>query len=400
MTVFTGTSGDDTLRGTADADVFNLEDGGKDKAVGGKGDDLFRLGGALGTSDQILGGEGFDTVSLDGDYSAGLSITRQMLTSIEQVMLGAGHDYDLTIANEVLNQGYLRSFTVDGSALGAGDDMRIDASAIDHGYVTLASGAGDDLLIGSSSQNVFFLNGGDDTAIGGADYDEFHVDGVFTAQDRIDGGAGLNVLFLNQAEAPIVLGGAVKDIDRIELHGHAHFDFVATNDALDGEGLLELFAYRKAGFNFDGSAETNGRFEISGSWQPDHLIGGERNDDLYGNHGVDTLQGGGGHDTLDGGAGNDWYIYTSVQDSTVEAPDFLRLEDRDIIDLSAIDADVTRDGDQKFRLVGAFNHHAGQLMLSFDGTYTHLLADVDGDGAADMEMTMWDDHTDFSHFKF
>lgn len=400
MADYTGTSGDDVLRGTSEADTFNLQDGGSDKAVGGGGADLFRLGGGFGTSDRILGGGGVDTIVLDGDYSGGLTINGSMLTSVEQLKVGAGHDYDLTIANDVVRPGNQNSLAIDGDGLGSGDDMRIDASGIDHGHVTIYAGGGDDFLAGGEAANAFFLRGGgDDTVIGGGGDDYVAVDSAFTAGDSLDGGDGFDVVSFNGGDALIALGAAVRDFETIFLTGAAQFDLVATDEALDHGEVLALYSQRKSTLSFDGSAETDGRWDLRSGALGDHLVGGARADTFFSGGGGDTLQGGAGGDTMDAGGGHDWFVYASVGDSTVDAPDIIwRIEAGDVLDLSAIDADVTRDGDQKFHLVSAFTHHAAELLLVHDGDL-QVLADIDGDGVADMKVQFAGGDTDFSHFK-
>jgi serralysin len=55
------------------------------------------------------------------------------------------------------------------------------------------------------------------------------------------------------------------------------------------------------------------------------------------------------------------------------------------VDLSWIDADVHRDGDQHFRFAEAFTGRAGQAVLTYDAARdrTLLQLDVDGDARAD-----------------
>ena len=74
------------------------------------------------------------------------------------------------------------------------------------------------------------------------------------------------------------------------------------------------------------------------------------------------------------------------------------LSAEDVIDLSAIDANTHKAGDQAFALVGAFSHHAGELTLTKDGKFTTLAADVNGDGVADLTVSIKGDHHDFSNF--
>ncbi|MEN9583472.1 MAG: hypothetical protein RLZZ616_478, partial [Pseudomonadota bacterium] len=132
--------------------------------------------------------------------------------------------------------------------------------------------------------------------------------------DRIDGGAGDDILFgdavhfagvngegyaaIKQYVAGKLSAGSVTDAqvhDYITDHA-SEFDQSSTNDKADvligGEGNDILFGQGGDDFLFGGAGN-------------DILFGGSGNDTLYGESGNDTLYGGSGNDTLYGGAGND-----------------------------------------------------------------------------------------------
>ncbi|MEA2998520.1 MAG: hypothetical protein QOK17_353, partial [Sphingomonadales bacterium] len=115
-------------------------------------------------------------------------------------------------------------------------------------------------------------------------------------------------------------------------------------------------------------------------------IGGAGNDLLYGGLGNDDLTGGGGADT---------FRYQSVDESMVGASDrILDFTAGDVIDLGRIDA-VTGGGDDAFHLVGAFDGHAGQLVVLDGGNNIWTVSgDVDGNGQADFQIlvTVADGH--------
>ncbi|MEH2257935.1 calcium-binding protein [Nostoc sp.] len=112
--------------------------------------------------------------------------------------------------------------------------------------------------------------------------------------------------------------------------------------------------------------------DVDGVAGNDYLYGGEDTDGLFGVGGNDTLIGGTGKDTLDGGAGNDVFGFDSVSDSQ---PGLLRdiIQDfvgngnlpGDRIDLSRIDANSTKGGDQAFTYIGTRTFSAaGQIRYS------------------------------------
>lgn len=131
----------------------------------------------------------------------------------------------------------------------------------------------------------------------------------------------------------------------------------------------------------------DGNDTLEGGWSWDHLEGGTGFDKLDGGNGNDVLIGGNGMDFLTGGSGADTFRYESISHSSHLNPDrIMDLETGDTIDLSAIDADTSRDGDQAFTFIGtdAFTGVAGQLR--YQGGW--LAGDVDGDGACDFVVYM------------
>jgi Ca2+-binding RTX toxin-like protein len=149
---------------------------------------------------------------------------------------------------------------------------------------------------------------------------------------------------------------------------------------------------------------TGGGNTLHGSTSSDTLNGGAGNDTLIGGPGADRLNGGPGNDVLVGGAGRDTllggpgadrFVFNSRAE-TVSGPNHDTILDfshaqHDRIDLSAIDADTHRAGNQRFAFIGAsaFHsdpahgvHHYGELRYA-----GHLLeGDVNGDGRADFQV--------------
>jgi Ca2+-binding RTX toxin-like protein len=102
-----GGAGNDRVDGGAGNDVLHLwKGGGDDVALGGSGNDTFFFGGALTSADVVGGGEGTDTLVLQGPYGA--LVLSPNVTQIENIsILGGGntafgepgtnrHDYVLT----------------------------------------------------------------------------------------------------------------------------------------------------------------------------------------------------------------------------------------------------------------------------------------------------------------
>ncbi len=147
-----------------------------------------------------------------------------------------------------------------------------------------------------------------------------------------------------------------------------------------------------------------GRDLLKGSRGDDRLIGKGGGDVLRGGSGGDVLKGGAGRDKLIGGAGRDVMTGGAGADtfdfnSPTETGDTAATRDRitdfsqtdgDVIDLSGIDADSGAAGNQAFAFIGtaAFSGTAGELRYVQNGANTIVQADLDGDGAADLQIRL------------
>ncbi len=136
---------------------------------------------------------------------------------------------------------------------------------------------------------------------------------------------------------------------------------------------------------------------INGLGGNDTIQGLEDTDFLNGGSGQDTITGGRGKDMLTGGSEQDIFDFNVTKDSVKgsnrdEIVDFSHLEG-DKIDLSTIDANTHRGGNQRFHFIGSetFKHHqqnhprdVGMLRYSHDV----VQGDVNGDGRADFEISI------------
>jgi Ca2+-binding RTX toxin-like protein len=119
------------------------------------------------------------------------------------------------------------------------------------------------------------------------------------------------------------------------------------------------------------------------------------NQTLQGGAGNDTLIGAGGGDTLTGGAGADNFLFSALSASPVANHDTItdfNWAQGDVIDVSGIVSQA------QAITVTAFDHHANELMLSYDSAHdvTTLMIDKSGDGVADFSLAI-NGHQSFSH---
>ena len=292
-------AGDDqfTLNNTDHATVFGMG-----------GDDQFKFAGNFTADDMISGGKGTDTLSLDGDYSQGLTFADGTIRNVETIALGAGHSYNLTLSDGDIAAG--QNLTVDASHLQSGDQLTLDDSAEKDGSLTVTGGAGDDSMTAGSG--TYQLNGG-------AGDDNFYVTGNIGASDSIDGGDGDDTLHLNGGTQTLdmVLGSSnIHSIEHVDL-GDGDYTLTVAPGGLDVASLDVNGAKLDAAhvLTVDGS-------EAIGTAL--NLVGGAGNDVLTGGSGNDTLVGGLGQDVLTGGGGSDTFVFNSAADSTGNLVDTIK----------------------------------------------------------------------------
>jgi len=289
-----------------------------DHLEGGDDDDNFF--GSLGV-DSIRGGRGQDL--LDGGDD-------------DDDLFGEDDDDDLI--------GGLGNDHLDG---GDGDD-------------DLLGGSGNDDLIGGIGDDRLEAGDGNDTVNGG-DGDDLIIGGSGRGNDVYQGGAG---------EDGVKYASATRSIT-VDLQRGS-----ATGRDIDSDRLSDI----------EDVIGGSGSDRISGNASANGLEGGEGNDVLDGRSGDDYLVGGAGSDRMTGGLGADTFVLQALTDSGTgrnrdRISDFKHSQG-DRLDLSALDADSTTDGDQGFTIVTAFSNDAGQLLLR--GRV--LQGDVNGDGRADFEI--------------
>lgn len=382
--VFTGTTGNDHIAGTALGDDFDMSQGGRDVVKGGKGNDQFNFGATLAADDRIDGGldsaDPFhgnrDAVSLDGDYSAGLVFSATTMTNVETLLLHAGNSYDLTFDDAQVNAADIFRVKLLGR-WGAGDNLTFDGSAETDGSFEIFGGKGRDVVTGGANVDTFTF-----------------ARASLAAADRVDGGAGFDTVLMNGDYS----AGLTTDADTLHnievIYFGAGFDYDLTiNDGnvAAGETLTVSGAFLEVGDSmaFDGTAERDGFLNAYGGDANDLLIGGRRGDLIQGNEGGDTLEGGKGRDTYGyaGGANES----QSGNYDTVVGFDFDNTDVFDMVfEVTGVDTaasgalnHATFDADLKAGLAG--NLLAGHAILYAveEGDLTgELFLVIDADGKA------------------
>jgi Ca2+-binding RTX toxin-like protein len=353
--------GDDTLRGGAGYDhlfggsgndsLTDASDGGN--WYGEAGDDTIAatLNGSFLTRSDVYGGEGNDSLILDGDgFGSGSGA------------FVYGDDGDDTIvaggtANHRVSGGAGDDSLAGGSGThslrgDAGDDT-LDGGV---GYSSLDGGDGNDVRVVDSLDDLFADASGADTIQSSlswtltAGFEALRLTGVASlsgtgtaAGDRITGNDGANSLAglggadtLEGGDANDTLDGGTGD-DSME--GGAGDDLILVDDAGDlvtdsagadtvaatigttlGAGIEALRLDGTGNLAGTGNALANlllgntGANSLSGLGDADTLSGGDGNDTLDGGAGADSLVGGAGNDSMAGGDGNDLFVVEQAGD--------------------------------------------------------------------------------------
>ncbi|HEY0027074.1 MAG TPA: M10 family metallopeptidase C-terminal domain-containing protein [Allosphingosinicella sp.] len=392
-----GGAGDDQLFGRGGTDTLNGGDG-VDMLDGGEGNDMLNGGEGI---DTLLGGNGNDTLAGDagddvmtggaGDDTyivadVGDSLTELDGEGTDTVKTALGSKTDYTMLYVLPN--FIENLT--GTAAG---DQGVRANSLDN---VIAMGAGNDLVV--------LDDGGNDTVSGGAGSDFFYYGAALTNADSTDGGAGTDTIGLMGNYTMTFDADDLVGIERLQVYTNGpgapvNYNFTTTDAAVTGAlTVLANSLNASETLTFNGSAETLSAFTVQGGSGADRLTGGGKNDFLSGNAGKDELNGGGnndtlvggaGADTLSGGTGNDTFTYRVVSDSTFSAADtILDFSKGDKVDLTAIDANGNAaDGNSAFTFIGdsGFTGTAGELRAfeALQGVW-FVIGDTNGDKVGDL----------------
>lgn len=349
MPKFNGGDGNDSLVGGDHGDRI-MGHGGDDTIVGGGGTDLLRGGGG---DDLLVWSTGNDTL-----YGAGGTDTADF-SGLVRERGNAGVSVDLRISGGQ-------------HVLGLADKDFVTLIEIEN----LTGSDYADHLIGDDGDNVISGGRKEDTLAGGL------------GSDTLIGGSGGDWASYQEA------AGAVS----ITMDGRS-----GVAGGADGhDELRQILNIQGSDFGDAMIGDESGRASFYGGAGDDSLSGAGR---MRGDGGDDVITSTVGHGAVmigDGAVegGSDTFAFLTTAGGHGAFNLIEDLENHDVIDLSAIDANVGRPGDQAFELVEHFTGHAGEATLSLAGgdNYTLLSLDTDGDGEADMTIEMIGQHLDFANF--
>ncbi len=226
-------------------------------------------------------------------------------------------------------------------------------------FESIATGNGNDTILGTSGKNRMATNGGNDKVSGLAGEDQ-----IFggAGSDTLDGGADRDLIQGNDGN-DVIIGGTGPDV----LDGGAGVDvYSRTLEVTDYSFNFATGATGVVGetaVNFEGYVGGSGVDIVAGNALANTLWGAAGADVLMGATGNDNLNGGSGNDTLTGGTGQDRFYFQSVLNSTTNVDritDFRSVDD-DLRLENAVFTALTTTG-----ALAAGRFHIGASAADFD----------------------------------
>lgn len=239
--------------------------------------------------------------------------------------------------------------------------------------------SGEDRIEGSRYSDVLYGFRADDVLVGNGGNDRLYGD---SGADRLSGGTSSDTYIVNSSSDRVVEGSRSGTADQV--NSSVSHKLAANVEKLSLTGSSSIDG---TGNTLDNTVYGNSASNVLKGWSGD--------DSLKGNAGSDELMGGSGQDRLHGGSGYDTFIFRSASEAGIGSDrDVIRDFDRsdDVIDVSEIDADKGRSGNQDFDYVGRdlFTRTAGELRLDSSGV---LRGDTNGDGRTDFQIEVADVRT-------
>jgi hypothetical protein len=406
-----GTAGDDIVSAFGGNDLIYLHQGGTDQVDAGDGNDGLYFGNTLTAADRVIGGAGLDTLALRGTYGSwvtGFRFGPNSLTGIEELLLASASNtsfgdptplaeatYYFDLLDRDVSAGTILTVIAGSPGAGVpglqpGEFFTFNAPFETDGAFRIFAGLSREFLRGGAGNDGFFFATGalgpNDVVLGNGGTDTIALRGDYDGPD--DDGGGYQADFasagLQDFEVLALLSGHSTEFGGEIVPEGYDYDIISSIIP-DPAGKLDVQAQGLTAdetVRFDGRANTGtGVHRVFSGAGDDIIWTGQGNDYLYGALGADRI---------DGGIGDDLYVYRAIAESTPLSRDTLTLSTGDRIDLSFIDAIAGTPGNDAFTFIGgdAFSGSAGQVRVVAEGDGYRVEADVNGDAAADLAISV------------
>jgi hypothetical protein len=365
---FTGTAGNDTLIGTSGDDIFSPSTGA-DTIDGGTGNDYLIIFNLIDTDDTKINYMTTTNGTIQGGSNSGTTFK-----NIEWFSLATGS------GNDTINISAATGSLLTSVRGGAGNDIIIGSTTGTYGQ-QLYGDDGNDNITGGDGGNLLFGGAGDDFIKGGASTDGIDPG---TGVDTIDGVGDFNTLIINNStdtantvinyltvgSTTTIVGGSnnntvfrnIQGFDlttgsgndninvsaasgNVTIHGGAGNDTIIGSDS----ALVELL------YGDDGNDT------ITGSNRSDQLFGGAGDDILIGVNPTIVNPSRGRFDGFTGGAGFDTFVLGDTARTYYEAGDYAI-----VLDFNPLEDKVQLNGT------------ASNYLLQVSGSSTNLYIDKPG----------------------
>jgi len=380
---------------------------GVDNLSGGAGDDTFTVA-TTGTGfvsmtavDTISGGAGNDILSFTAGAVTVAAADLLGLSAVETItFLNTTETASITLTDAV--------YTADGVT-----SLAIDASTMTTGVLTVAASA----LTATNSVALTLTsttNAAANSIVLGKGADTVYLDAIALDSGTITGGTGTDTLSVsaNTGGGAITIAAGVTGFEVMSFATAGitgTYNFIAnTLTVASGVTFAVNGSNLTGALTWNGAAELNGYYSITGGSGADSLVGGALADTIVGGTGNDTITGGLGADVLYGGTTTaNVFNYTGIgfetgtvsptiiyYGGTVTAGSSLSTSGFDkIMDFQYLDSIVTNVGgsatngtngvgliwsDYSGFLLGAYDSSANTFTFSTTGTDSLFVYDFDG----------------------
>lgn len=308
--VITGTSGNDSLTGSSDADYVLLYTG-NDSVYTGAGNDFI---GSAGGTDTIYAEAGNDDISVTGGHHTihggdGNDRIELGYTTITGLVYGDAGDDEITSSNgDITAYGGAGNDDID---MGGGDDVLYGGDGNDYirggtGNDVLSGDAGHDNLYGERGDDLYVYTSGLDKVIevgesNGSDVDRLHLGNGIDIND-------ISIVNQSSYDAEIIINENVDEVRLYNLRSSSasrHVEELSFDDGFVTDQLTDYQDWIWGTSGYDFTTGTSGDDVIIGKGGDDDLGGAAGDDDIHGGSGADMITGGDGADYLHGGEGND-----------------------------------------------------------------------------------------------